>query len=266
MKEYLQALRPPELLIYAIALVVSARLSANSGPLAALLSPSLLIALISTALLYGGGNIISGRFDQSPDSEADTGKNKTGKPLIPAGLTIGAALLLSLFCGLRFLSGSLFIAALLIIQGRYWKAPGVFRCFLRALTGSMVFILGPLLTGDAGLSLYCLPVAFLLTASREIVSDIESLQDDREAGAVSIPIRIGIARAFITADVLSASALAITVACYSINPFSRIFLTFLSFAILIFLIGNIFVFIREANTFRRYIETVILLLLLGAAA
>jgi 4-hydroxybenzoate polyprenyltransferase len=259
MSGYLKALRPVELLIYALALAVSVHLSAGSHLPAAILSPGFLIALISVALLYGGGNIIGSCRNPSSDSAPDTGGKKE---FVKAALTIGAAILMALFCGLRFFSGSLLIGALLLIYGRYRKAPCVFRRFFRALTGSMVFILGPLLSGTAGLSLYCLPVAFLFIVSRETVRDIE----DRDAGDEQMPIRPGVTKAFMAAALCIATGLALTVIYYCINPFSRLFLTFLSFAILIFLIGIIFVFVREAGTFRRYIEMTMLLLLLGAMA
>jgi len=263
MSGYFQALRPVESLVFTLAFAVSVHLCAESQPIAALLSPGLLLALISVTLLYGGGNIIGSRRNPSSDSAPDTGGKKE---FLQAGITIGAAILLALSGGLGFFSGSLLIGALLLVYGRYWKAVGVSMNFLRALNGSLVFALGPLLTGNAGLSLYCMPVAFLLISSREIVSDVEYIENDREAGIVSVPLRIGITRAFITADISSALALAIAVFCYSVNPFSMLFLTFLSFAILLFLIGNIFVFVREAGTFRRYIEMILLLLLLGAIA
>jgi len=265
MKEYLQALRPLDSLMFTLAFIVSVVLCAKvrtSSYSADVLSPSLLPALISVMLLYGGGNIISCYFDQS--SDLTSSREKQHRALLWSGLTLGAALLLSLFGGLRFFSALLLSGVLLVICGKYSKTLGIFRCFCAALAGSTVFLLGPLFTGAAGLNWLFLPLAFLFITTREMVKDIEDTESGSEAGALTIPIRFGVKTAFAVADICGALGLFLSAIYHTMNIFSPLFLTFLSFAILLYAIGNIFVFMSEAHTFRRYIEMVMLFLLLGA--
>ncbi|GEM_PF-1831027 len=263
MKDYLQALRPLDSLMIALVFIISVLLCARTASYSFFLSVSFLSAFLSVLLLYGGGNIINDHFDQRADQINRKEKRHRHRALLWSGLTLGAALLLSLFGGPGFFSVTLLIGALLLIYGRYSKALGIVKNLFAAVTGSMVFTLGPLLTGTAGLNWFCLPLSLLFITAREVVKDIEDMEGDRAGGARTIPIRFGVTTAFVVAVICSASGLALSFLYYRMNAFSPLFLTFLSFATLLFIIGNIFVFIKEAHTFRRYIETVMLFLLLG---
>jgi len=262
MKDYLQALRPLDSLVFALAFIASVALSMKvKTPRYDFLSPSLLPAILSVTLLYGGGNVISSYFEQSTGSE----KNQHTY-LLWSGLTLGAALILSLFGSLRFFSASLLFGVLLVIYGKYSRMLGIYRSLCAALAGSMVFLLGPLYTGAAGLNWLLIPLAFLFITARETVKDIEDIEGHREAGTETIPIRFGVKTAFAVADICGASGLVLSAIYQAMNVFPPLFLTFLSFAILLYAIGNIFVFASEAHTFRRYIEMVILFLLFGTLA
>jgi geranylgeranylglycerol-phosphate geranylgeranyltransferase len=157
---------------------------------------------VATVFIMGGGNALNDYFDVAIDR-----LNKPHRPL-PSGLierknalvfSIGLFLAgagLSLFLNAGAMSIVLINTCLLIIYARYSKAMFLLSNILIAGMTASVFIFSGAILRRIDFNVIVLASsAFWVMMSREILKDIEDMEGDRSAGARTLPLRWGIARA-----------------------------------------------------------------------
>ena len=150
-------------------------------------------------LATGAGNMLNDYYDIEIDKV-----NKPNRPLPSGRIGLKEAFYLTVFCFLLALLISLFISTSAAIIGfinifiLIWYAKSLKRTILVGnlsiayLTGS-TFLFGASFFGIEGI-IVMLPLAllaFLATAAREIVKDIEDIEGDSKDGAVTFPIKYG---------------------------------------------------------------------------
>jgi len=150
-------------------------------------------------LVTGAGNMLNDYYDVEIDKV-----NKPGRPLPSGRIGLKEAVWLTGISFLLAILFSLFITPAAMVIGfinifiLIWYAKSLKRTILIGnltiayLTGS-TFLFGAALFGLAGITVI-LPLAllaFLATAAREIVKDIEDIKGDSADGAVTFPIRYG---------------------------------------------------------------------------
>ncbi len=211
MRAYFQLMRSGNCLMGAFAAVTGVLIAYSmlDPAVTSLFLDTLLIFLV-VFLITGAGNTINDYFDVDIDAV-----NKPSRP-IPSGqiglsqalyfslalFAVGTAMafLINVICGLI----ALFNSMLLIYYAKTLKRTVLFgNISVGYLTGS-TFLFGGAVFGIEGLK--ALSVLFLLatfaTIAREIVKDIEDIEGDKNDGANTLPIRIGVKKsAFVAASV-----------------------------------------------------------------
>jgi len=166
------------------------------------LRPPVLLGALATLFIMGGGNALNDYFDDKIDR-----LNKPHRP-IPSGLierkkalvfsmaffSIGVGL--SLFLNVGAMSIAIINTCLLIIYARYSKTMLFSANVLIAGMTASVFIFSGAILKRIDLNVIVLASsAFFVMMSREILKDIEDIEGDRRAGARTLPIRYGSAKA-----------------------------------------------------------------------
>jgi len=165
-------------------------------------TPPVLLGALATVFIMGGGNALNDYFDEEIDR-----RNKPRRPL-PSGLIerkkawifaialflTGAAL--SLFLNAGAMSIAFINIGLLIVYARYSKGMLLVSNILVAgMTASVFIFSGAILKRIEFNVIILASSAFFVMMSREILKDIEDMEGDRQAGARTLPLRFGIARA-----------------------------------------------------------------------
>jgi len=177
-------------------------------------SAPVLLGALATVFIMGGGNALNDYFDVEIDR-----LNKPHRPL-PSGLigrksalafSVGLFLAgagLSLFLNAGAMSIALFNIGLLIIYARFSKAMLFSANVLIAAMTASVFVFSGAILRSIDLNVIILASsAFFVMMSREIMKDIEDIEGDRHAGARTLPLRYGTARARSLATVLLVPAI-----------------------------------------------------------
>jgi geranylgeranylglycerol-phosphate geranylgeranyltransferase len=163
--------------------------------------PSILLGALATLFIMGGGNALNDYFDYRIDR-----LNKPHRP-IPSGLiarkkalAISTAfffvgVVLSIFLNPWAMSIAIINACLLIVYARYSKTMLFAANVLIAGMTSSVFIFSGAIMKRIDLNVIVLASsAFFVMMSREILKDIEDIEGDRQAGALTLPIKYGVPR------------------------------------------------------------------------
>lgn len=167
-----------------------------------LLIPSVLYLFIVVTFATAGGNVINDYFDAEIDAI-----NRPDRP-IPAGavrrstalsfsITLFlACILVSLFTNPLCIVIAVFNCLLLVGYAARLKSTPFFGNMAVSYLASSMFLFGGALAGITGL-VHVIPVAvitFFAMLARELLKDAEDIEGDREHGASTLPIRIGVRR------------------------------------------------------------------------
>ncbi len=159
------------------------------------------LAALSAALVLGAGNAFNDVMDLDIDRI-----NRPTRPLPAALISRRAAKMEALFFGVSGLvlawwlgpangliaSG---VAGLLILYCIYLKPTPLWGNLLVCLLGAAPFPYGAIVTGTWGRSWIPAGFALLFHLGREIIKDIEDVKGDAAAGARTLPLRWGTAKA-----------------------------------------------------------------------
>ncbi len=200
------------------------------------------IVAIAAFLLLSAGNALNDFFDVETDKI-----NKPSRP-IPSeqverrsALTFAVILFavgtgLGLFVNWIIFSVFCIVSALLVlytIRMRRWLLVGnVVVGFLTGLT----FISGGMAVGAIGGAIIPAIFAFLFTAGREIVKDIQDARGDDVSGLVSLPVKLGRRKAMYISFVFLALAILISPLPYFLGIYSLYYLICVIFGVDLILI------------------------------
>jgi 4-hydroxybenzoate polyprenyltransferase and related prenyltransferases len=202
----------------------------------------LLYIFFMVFLVTGAGNMLNDYYDIEIDKV-----NKPDRPLPSGRIGLKEAFHLTIACFLIALLLSIIITPMAMVIGfvnvfiLIWYAKSLKRTILIGnltiayLTGS-TFLFGASLFGIEGIYVL-LPLAllaFLATAAREIVKDIEDIEGDSKDGAVTFPIKFGEKPAIILASSFGFLAVLLSPLPYFTGTLTVHYLYALFFGILCF--------------------------------
>ena len=162
-------------------------------------------------MITAAGNVINDFFD----AEIDT-INRPDRPIPSGAVSRGAArgfavtlflagILVSFFTNSICISIAIINSLLLVAYAAKLKSTPLIGNIVVAYLSASIFLFGGALNGIDGL-VRIIPIAaitFFAMLSRELLKDAEDVEGDREGGADTMPIRIGIKK---TSDIALISA------------------------------------------------------------
>ena len=225
MRGYWLLARPYNLAIAFPAIFLGGFVSGSIRPVT-----GLILACFSGIAIGAGANAINDYFDVEIDRI-----NKPKRPL-PSGLVSrGQARRFAAACFLVGVALSAFInlpcflvagaaSVLLILYSSHLKRTVLLGNLTVAFLLGLALVFGGLAVGRIRNAVVVAVFAFLYNMAREILKDIEDLEGDRALGAVTFPIRYGVAASLVltTADLLL--LIAATIIPYFLGYFSRLYL------------------------------------------
>jgi geranylgeranylglycerol-phosphate geranylgeranyltransferase len=203
------------------------------------------LVFVAVFLVAAGGNVINDYFDVAIDKV-----NKPRRALPSGRITQRDALLYAITLSLFGIAVALFLnpiclglatlnAALLVLYS--WKLKRsalVGNLLVGYLTGS-VFLFGGAAVSSVFLPGILFLSAMLAITSREIVKDVEDLPGDKRAGALTLPIRYGVAPSLAVATFFMLAAVAISPLPYVISILGPAYLGIIVVADSILLYGSL---------------------------
>lgn len=224
---------------------------------------------IMVFLATGAGNVLNDYYDIEIDRV-----NKPKRPLPSGRVTVKEAVYLTIFCFsvaliIAFLINTVagiigFINVFILI----WYAKKLKRTILLGnlsiayLTGS-TFLFGASFFGTKGITVMfpLFLLAFLATAAREIVKDIEDIKGDAIDGAVTFPIKYGEKTSILLAAALGFLAVLMSPLPYIMEILTIHYLYALVFGIICFFIAIYSLFKKEYAKSSKYFKIAMFLAL-----
>ncbi len=213
LRGYLQIIRPVNALVAGIAVLLGV-LVAGVG-----LTPVMLLLVLAVFCITGAGNAVNDYCDRGIDAI-----NRPERPIPSGAVSIGGA---ALYSAVLFLSGIICAAfvhplcfgfacvnsiLLVAYAARLKGVPLAGNLVVSYLAGS-IFLFGGAAGGLDGILLN-LPLAgivFFPMMAREILKDAEDIEGDREGGARTLPMVIGVLTSCRVASVLAAGAVFLSI-------------------------------------------------------
>jgi geranylgeranylglycerol-phosphate geranylgeranyltransferase len=187
--------RPVNVLISFLTIFIAAELAGGLDPMG-----NVILAALCAALITIGANVINDYYDIEIDKI-----NKPNRPLAAGSLTKKTAFFyfISVYFIAWFLASCinmlmLFIAVttslVLFLYSFYLKRTVIWGNITVSFATAMAFIFGGVAVGHASETFFPAAFAFLFHLGREILKDIQDLDGDRRAGAMTFPVKYGISR------------------------------------------------------------------------
>lgn len=186
MLSYIELLRPTNCFMSSIAVFIGGFLAAAPNT-QLLLSPFIYIAMISSFIITGAGNVINDYIDIDADKI-----NKPGRPLPSGRVSPKGAFLFSIllfFLGI-FLSGfvnyivffiALFNSILLVIYSLYLQDKILMGNISVSYLVASTFLFGGAVFNNLVLPSIFTLIAFFANLSREIIKDMEDMEGDKRS-------------------------------------------------------------------------------------
>jgi geranylgeranylglycerol-phosphate geranylgeranyltransferase len=235
----IKLIRPINFLITFISVIVAAFICfPDKSP-----SMNVFIAALAASLAMASGNIINDIYDIEIDRI-----NRPSRPF-PSGLIkINFALFFYLILVLISIALSLLISQtaftivlmshfVLFLYSKYLKkVPLIGNTTVAFLTG-LVFIFGGVAVGNPSAAIIPASFAFLINLIREIVKDMEDVEGDRKADAITFPIKFGFQKSKILILVIT-----IFLVLFTLYPFLTKLYKIEFFIVVMILVNPILVF------------------------
>lgn len=184
--------RPINVFISFLTIIIAAELAGGLSPL-----QNVILAGLSAALITIGANVINDYFDIDIDRI-----NKPNRPLAANTVSKSAALVYFVIVYLIawyfafFIDIWMFIIAvatsiILFFYSFRLKRTILWGNLTVSLTTALAFVYGGLAVGHFIETLFPAAFAFQFHLGREILKDIQDVEGDRQAGAITFPIKYG---------------------------------------------------------------------------
>ncbi|MBN1431482.1 MAG: geranylgeranylglycerol-phosphate geranylgeranyltransferase [Methanomicrobiaceae archaeon] len=200
---YIRITRPINSVFAGFAVLLGVIIAAGAPLISSEAAPPLYIypaLILAVALITAAGNVINDYFDRDIDAV-----NRPDRPIPSGDISPNAALLFSMILFLTGLVSCLFTnvlcmaiavlnSALLVLYAMKLKGlPLSGNVAVSYLTAS-IFLFGGAVYGFSGLwqNIYVAIIVFLAIFAREILKDAEDIEGDREGGAKTLPMFIGV--------------------------------------------------------------------------
>lgn len=173
-----------------------------------------LILVPIVAFITAGGNVVNDYCDRAidavnrPDRPIPAGDITPRAALIFSGILFAAGLAACLFASPLCLAIAVFNSALLVLYAVSFKRLALVGNAAVSYLSASIFLFGGALISPEGF-VQNIPVAtitFLAMLSRELFKDVEDMQGDREGGARTLPMVIGVKRTGIIALAAASAA------------------------------------------------------------
>lgn len=214
-KAYWELMRPVNVLIGMLSIVMGAVLAGTLQPIA-----NVILACVSGGGIMAGGNVINDYFDVEIDRI-----NKPHRPLAAARIPQQSALIwaiilftLGLFLSI-FISYAGFLLAILVAAGLYIYSARLKRTLISgnlavSLLAATAFVYGGMAVGRIEETFIPAGFAFLFHFGREVIKDLEDQAGDRKGLARTLPITFGPRAALAVA-----TAVFITLILFTLVPY-----------------------------------------------
>ncbi len=219
--------RPANVIISFLTIIVAAELAWGVDPL-----KNVLLAALSAALITMGANVINDYYDIEIDRI-----NKPKRPL-PAGTVSKKtafiyfiSVYILAWCLALFMNVWMFLIAfttsiILFFYSFRLKRTVLWGNLTVSFATAMAFVYGGAAVGHYEETFFPAAFAFLFHLGREILKDIQDMEGDRQAGAVTFPVKYGISRSIGLISVDFFLLVFLTVIPYILGIYSiRYFLT-----------------------------------------
>lgn len=159
---------------------------------------NIFIAALAASLVMASGNIINDIYDVTidkinrPNRPLPSGEISSRKALILYFIFLLLSLIFSWFINLPAFLIVAVTTFILYLYSKYLKRlPLIGNIVVAFLTG-LVFIYGGFVSGNPSAAIIPALFAFLINLVREIVKDMEDVEGDRKADAITFPIKFGV--------------------------------------------------------------------------
>ncbi|MFP4627955.1 MAG: geranylgeranylglycerol-phosphate geranylgeranyltransferase [Halobacteriales archaeon] len=198
-----QLTRPGNVVGAAVLAVVGAYVAAElTRPL------ELAVATSATALGTAAGNAINDYFDRDidainrPDRPIPAGRVRPADALVIAVVALGVAFATAVaVLPTEAIAIAVVVLVLLVSYTQVFKGtPGIGNVVVAALVASAIWF-GGAAVGDLPSTAVLGALAGFATFTREVVKDIEDLPGDRSEGLRTLPVAVGVRRAWLVAGI-----------------------------------------------------------------
>ncbi len=209
---YLRITRPVNAVVSGLAALLGSLIATGTVTPVALLLPCV-VALITAA-----GNTVNDYFDQDidlinrPDRPIPSGAVSPVAARSLAGALFASGIFISIFTGMLCFAIASFNAVLLVLYAARLKRTPLLGNIAVSYLSASIFIFGGAFTGFDGI-IQNIPLAgitFLAMLAREVLKDAEDIEGDSSAGAVTLPLLIGVRRTVQVACICASGAVVVS--------------------------------------------------------
>jgi len=182
------------------------------------ITPGALVLVLIVTLITAAGNVVNDYCDRDidiinrPERPIPSGSVPPRAAPVYAALLFIIGILASLAASPLCLVIAIFNSLLLVVYAARLKGMPLVGNIAVSYLASSIFLFGGALSGMDGLlqNLPLVGITFLAMLSRELLKDAEDVEGDKEGGAETLPILIGVRKTCILAAVLAAGAVAMS--------------------------------------------------------
>ncbi len=185
-----------------------------------------MLACFSAALIASGGYSINDYFDYKtdlinrPSRPIPRGKVRRAEALFLSVFLTGAGIIIAHFVSRNSGLVAICAATFLILYSYILKRVVLIGNLVVSLLCGLVFLYGGLSVGKISPTLIPAAFSFLFHLGREILKDVEDLEGDKENGASTVPICLGVRSAIIFSTSIYLSLIVMTPLPYLMGIYS----------------------------------------------
>ncbi|MBI4018061.1 MAG: geranylgeranylglycerol-phosphate geranylgeranyltransferase [Candidatus Aenigmarchaeota archaeon] len=229
---YLEILRPINGLMTAIAVWVGSVVAGS----ALVPSSPVILAILSAFLISGAGMVVNDYYDiqidriNRPKRPIPSGRMSLKAAKIYAAALFASGIALSYFINIYAFATAFIVSSVLYAYAaRLKKMVLVGNVAISALVGTS-FIYGGIAAGNYFPTLLLALLAFLANLAREIYKSIEDVLGDEKHGANTLPIKYGVLKAKMVANIIIIVTVLFSFVPYFLGAFGQVYLFFVVIA------------------------------------
>jgi len=236
--------RPVNVLIAFLTIIVAAKLAGGLDPIG-----NVFLAAISASLIMVGANVINDYYDieidkvNKPSRPLATGQISGKQALAYCVVVFFIALLCAAFINLQMFLIAFIFSLLLIFYSYRLKRTILWGNLLVSLTTAMAFVYGGGAVNHYQETFFPAGFAFFFHLGREILKDIQDIEGDTRAGAITFPIKYGVQKSLILIMIDFILLVILTVIPYIFKIYSGIYFLIICvgiYPILIYVLHSFF--------------------------
>ena len=228
------------------------------------LSLPFLPVMISVLLNYGGGYALLAIYRKALHDRNYRGSSRFSRDMTAPLCMLSLSFAFALAGGVNFFLFSTIVTLITFFHGRNMKSLGLFRNLVSAFTGSSVFILSSLYTGQTGLSLMFFSLFLFFIMAREILKDSTAMKADMDDGLHTLPLHYGMRKALTAAYLFMLAGIVIALIFNAFSDYKLLFMVIPFIMLFTFAIAHLYRHTIGIATFQRIIEAIMMLFLAGA--